>query len=411
MKHESQSSHSEYDADRIPPVAPPAPEQHEQPRYIDTTARKGGGSRGRLIGTGLAVAGVAALAGYGGAWVQERVDDPSSSFVQSTNDGNAQMSGEEKNISEAVNKVSKSVVSVVTEVTSRSYFGMQVGEGAGTGVIVSENGYILTNKHVIDGASNIQIVTSDGTTYDKVKLVGTDPLNDIAFLKIDGARNLPVAEIGDSGSIRVAQQVVAIGNSLGQYQNTVTSGIISGKDRPVTAQSNDGVETLTGLLQTDAAINPGNSGGPLINTSGQVIGINTAIAAEAQGIGFAIPIDATKGMLKHLLKTGEAKRSYLGVNFISITPEVAKEFSLDQQKGAYVQNTGTTPAVLSGSPAEKAGIKEGDIILKLNDDVVGENGSMSNMIAEYAPGETVTLTVSRDGNERQMRVTLEEYNA
>lgn len=357
----------------------------------------------------LAIIGLAGLAGFGGAWAQEAMEDEQFAFQSAANDGNMQVTEDEQDITQAVNKISKSVVSVVTEVTSRSYLGTQVGEGAGTGVIISSNGYILTNKHVIDGTSDISIVMSNGTTYDDVSIVGTDPLNDIAFLKIANVDDLPAAEIGDSGSTRIAQEVLAIGNSLGQYQNTVTRGIISGKGRPVVAESSEGYETLTDLIQTDAAINPGNSGGPLVNTSGQVIGINTAMAAEAQGIGFAIPINATKGMMKGLLKDGKAQRAFLGINYLSITPEVAKEFKLDVNAGAFVRGSETSRPVVAGSPADDAGIKEGDIILKVNDDVVGENGGMGNLIAEYAPGETVKLTYLRDGKRQTVDVTLENY--
>ena len=352
---------------------------------------------------------VGTAAGFGGAALEDMIDETGGIYRAATYDGNRDMTPDEQDITAAVNKVSKSVVSIVTEVSAPTYFGTQVGEGAGTGIIVSENGYILTNKHVIDGADNINVVTSDGTRHDDVSVVGRDPLNDVAFLKIKGVSGLPVAEIGESSSVRVAQEVIAIGNSLGQYQNTVTSGIISGKGRPVTAESEDGYESLTGLLQTDAAINPGNSGGPLINTAGQVVGINTAVAAEAQGIGFAIPIDATKGMLKSVLKTGKGERSYLGVQYVTVTPDVAKEYNLPVDEGAYVFAPNNQRAVVAGSPAAKAGIKEKDIIISVNDKKVGESDVMSNLVAEYAPGETITFEVLRDGKKRSIDVVLAAY--
>ncbi|HEU5121862.1 MAG TPA: trypsin-like peptidase domain-containing protein, partial [Candidatus Saccharimonadales bacterium] len=249
---------------------------------------------------------------------------------------------------------------------------------------------------------------ADGTTYENVHTIGSDPLNDIAFLKIEGVNDLPAVEIGDSSSVRVGQRVVAIGNSLGQYQNTVTSGIISGIGRPISAQSGDTVENLTDLLQTDAAINPGNSGGPLLNLSGQVIGINTAIVEDAQGIGFAIPINATKGMLKGVLAGGDVKRAYLGVNFITITAEVAKHYNLSVKKGAYVHAT-RGAAVAAGSPAEKAGIRDGDIITEVGGLEVGAKGSVSSLVAEYQPGDTIELTVLRDGKTMTLPVTLGAY--
>jgi serine protease Do len=201
---------------------------------------------------------------------------------------------------------------------------------------------------------------------------------------------------------------VAIGNSLGQYQNTVTSGIISGKGRPVAAQSGDTVESLTDLLQTDAAINPGNSGGPLLNMTGQVIGINTAVAADAQGIGFAIPINSVKGILKGVLESGEVRRAFLGVNYIPVTPESAKRYDLPVKTGAYVFNGNAQP-VASGSPADKAGIKEKDIITKVNGVEIGTNGALSTLVGEYAPGDTIELMVLRDGREQSIKVTLTDY--
>lgn len=391
--------------DYMPVVASP-----DEQRAAMHPRRRTSKKRGRRLLAVAGIVGLSAVAGYGGGALQDSTTNES--FVlQPSHDGNAQVTAEERDIADAVNKVSKSVVSIVTEVTAGSRMGIQVGEGAGTGVIVSRDGYIMTNKHVVDGASDIAIVMTDGTTYEDVRVVGTDPLNDIAFLKIANAENLPVAEIGESSSTRIAQEVIAIGNSLGQYQNTVTRGIISGKGRPVVAESAEGFETLTDLIQTDAAINPGNSGGPLINTAGQVIGINTAMAAEAQGIGFAIPIDATKGMLKGILRNGKAERAYLGINYLTITPEVAKEYELSVKEGAYVRNAESSAAVISGSPADKAGVKEGDIILKVNDKEVGENGGLGNLVAEYAPDEKITLTILRDGRERKVDVTLATFRS
>jgi serine protease Do len=255
----------------------------------------------------------------------------------------------------------------------------------------------------------VQVVTSDGTTYDNVKVLGSDPLNDVAYLKIPDVSNLPVAELGDSTSVRVGQKVIAIGNSLGQYQNTVTSGIISGTGRPISAQAGDSVESLTDLIQTDAAINPGNSGGPLLNLQGQVIGLNTAIVEDAQGIGFSIPVSATKGILKGVLKGGDVQRAYLGVSYISITAEVAKQYNLSVKKGAYVFSGSDKTAIVSGSPADKAGVKDKDIIAKVGDIEVGDRGSVASLVAEYAPGDTIVLTVLRDGKTMTVNVTLTAY--
>jgi serine protease Do len=327
-------------------------------------------------------------------------------------DGNKIVSPGETNIANVAAKVSPSVVSILTSARAATFGGLQqTEEGAGTGIIVGKDGYVMTNNHVIDSADTVSVVTADGTTYDNVKVIGRDPLNDVAFIKIAGVNNLPAAEIGDSSSIRIGQDVVAIGNALGQYQNTVTSGIISGTGRPVSAQAGNNVESLTDLLQTDAAINSGNSGGPLVNMAGQVIGINTAVATNANGIGFAIPINSTKGVLKGVLENGKVSRAYLGVNYVAITPEVAKTYKLSVMKGAYVVAPQSGPAIVAGSPADKAGVKEKDIITKVNGIEVGDHGGVSSIIGQYGPGETVQLTVLRGGQTLTISITLGSYSS
>lgn len=329
-----------------------------------------------------------------------------------SNDGNKIVTQSEQDISSVAAKVSPSVVSVLTtSQTNSPYYGATEQDGAGTGIIIGSNGYIITNKHVVAGATTVGVVLADGTAYDNVQVVGTDSLNDIAFLKIPNVSNLPVAELGDSTSVRVGQSVIAIGNSLGQYQNTVTSGIISGTGRPISAQGETGsaVENLTDLIQTDAAINPGNSGGPLLNLQGQVIGINTAVAQDAQGIGFAIPIGSAKGLIKGVLAGNGVKRAYLGVNYIPITADVAKHYNLSVKQGAYVYKGGGS-AVVAGSPAAAAGVKDKDIITKVGDIPVGDRGSVASLLGEYAPGDTVQLTILRGSQTIALKVTLGTYN-
>ena len=327
-------------------------------------------------------------------------------------DGNATITKEEANLADLVKKVSPTVVSIVTtQMSGQGYFQQEV-EGAGTGIVISSDGYIVTNKHVVSGARTVQVVMSDGTRHSDVSVIGADPLNDIAFLKMKGVKDLPVASLGDSGTVRVGQNAIAIGNSLGQYQNTVTSGIISGLGRPVTAASSElgsRVESLTDLLQTDAAINPGNSGGPLINMAGQVIGINTAIAADAQGIGFAIPINAARGLIRGVIANGTVAKAYVGVQYVAITPDIRTQYDLSVKQGALVRASGNNSAVVSGSPADKAGVKDGDIITKVNDKVVGEQGGFGSLVAEFMPGEKIELTIIRDGKERQISLTLGTY--
>ena len=299
-------------------------------------------------------------------------------------------------------KVSKSVVSIVTSVKTTNFFGQSYdSSAAGTGVIVTSDGYIITNKHVISGATSINVVLDDGTTYENVDLVATDPLNDIAFLKIKDVSDLAAATLGNSKTMSVGQQVIAIGNALGQYQNTVTSGIVSGLGRSVTATDSSGrnAETLSDMIQTDAAV----------NAAGEVIGINTATSTSAENMGFAIPISSVKGMLSQLVETGSAKRAYLGVYSLEITPEVAKAYNLPVTTGAYLYSSSSYSAILKDTPASKAGLKDKDIVLAINGVKVGAAGSLSSLIGEYKVGDTVQLTVVRDGNEIAINVTLEAY--
>lgn len=323
-------------------------------------------------------------------------------------DGNG-ASFTEGSIAQIASKVAPGVVSIVTEVNTTGFFGQtSTSTAAGTGMIVTKDGYVLTNKHVVEGANKIQIVLDDGTTYNDITAVATDPLNDVAFLKINGASDLPTVKLGDSKTITAGQQVIAIGNALGQFQNTITSGIISGTGRSITATGSDysSSESLTDMIQTDAAINSGNSGGPLVNAAGEVIGINTATSSDADGIGFAIPISSVKGMLKNITANNSTDRSYIGVYYVNITPDVAKAYDLPVSSGAYVYSQSQYSAVVKDGPAAKAGLKEKDIITKVNGIKVGSAGSVSSLIGEYAPGDTVQLTVIRDGKERSINVTL-----
>ncbi|HET6746527.1 MAG TPA: trypsin-like peptidase domain-containing protein [Candidatus Saccharimonadales bacterium] len=367
-----------------------------------------------ITGSIVVLIALGAVAGFElGKLFNQQSNNGLTSHQAPANDGNKIVTQQEGDIASVVEKVGPSVVSIITTESAGPEYGNGEAaqqEGAGTGIIVSGDGYILTNKHVISDAKTIKVVLSDGTTHENVKLVGTDPLNDVAFLKVDGVTNLPAAQLGDSSSTRIGQQVVAIGNSLGQYQNTVTSGIISGIGRPISAQAGNTVENLTDLLQTDAAINLGNSGGPLLNLSGQVIGINTAIVQDAQGIGFAIPINTTKGIMKGVLAGKGVTRAYLGVNFVTITADVAKYYNLGVKQGAYVHSE-RGAAVLAGSPADKAGIKDGDIITKIGGVDVGVGGSVSSLVAEYVPGDTIEVSVLRDGKTVTLQVTLAAYKA
>lgn len=391
------------------PKTKAAPAQAVAPPPAGKPPRASHSRMGQRVSLVITVFVVALLGGGIGAWAMTHFSNPLTVITHSQNDGNILRSQSEQDISQVVTKVAPSVVSISTNVENSR--GQAVGQGAGTGIIVSKDGYVMTNNHVIDGASTVSVTTSAGDIYENVKVIGSDPLNDVAFLKVSGVNNLAAAELGDSSTLKIGQSVVAIGNSLGEYNNTVTSGIVSGLSRPVTASSGDGnsTESLTGLVQTDAAINPGNSGGPLVNSAGQVIGINTAVASDAQGIGFAIPINATKGVLASVIENGKVERAYIGVRYVDITPAIAKDKNLPVKQGALVSGDNSTEAVVSGGPADKAGIKDGDIITKINDSVVGEEGSITTIIGQYKPGDAVQVTYLRDGKEQATRLTLAKY--
>lgn len=355
---------------------------------------------------------LALLAGFVGSWAFSLTGWSRSSGPTTIKESKERVLAEGEVVSSVAKSVSPSVVSIVTESTStNALFGTATQQGAGTGLVISKDGYVLTNKHVIPaGIRSVTVVLADGKTYDKVSVVGRDPINDLAFLKINGVSDLTPAKLGDSSNVNVGQKVVAIGNALGQYRTTVTSGIISGIGRPVTAGDSSGsaTESLSNLLQTDAAINPGNSGGPLVNLNDEVIGINTAVAADAQGIGFAIPINDAKGLIDSVLATGKVNRPYIGVRYVMLDPAVAQQLGTSLTAGAYV-GPGNQAAVMSGSPAEKAGLRAGDVITKVNGTVLSDTVSLASQVALHRPGDTITLTIMRDNKEIQVKVTLDSY--
>ena len=340
---------------------------------------------------------------------------PTTSIFHSSNSAsNNAATFAEGSISEIANSVSKSVVSIITNTsTTGSFFTGQVSQAAGTGFIISSDGYIATNKHVVANATKIGVILDDGSTYEDVELIGTDPINDFAIIKIKDVKDLTPIKIGDSKTTNIGQQVVAIGNALGTYQNSVTSGIISGKGRSLTASdsSRTTYETLSDMIQTDAAINGGNSGGPLVNAAGEVIGINTAYASQGNNVGFAIPINSVKGIMAGVLKDGKFERAVLGVRYQTITPLIAKEKKLDVTAGAYVKGSNNASAVIKDSAGDKAGIKDGDIITAVNGTKIGTAGSLGSLIGEYAVGDTVKLEVYRDKKYVQLDVKLEAYDA
>ncbi|NIT36539.1 MAG: Do family serine endopeptidase [candidate division Zixibacteria bacterium] len=270
-------------------------------------------------------------------------------------------------------------------------------QGAGSGVIVSKDGYILTNNHVIEGADEITVTTNKGEEHE-ADVVGTDPRTDLAVIKVKG-KDLPAAKLGDSERIEVGEWVLAVGNPF-QLENTVTAGIISARGR-----SNVGLADYEDFIQTDAAINPGNSGGPLVNLDGEVIGINTAIATRTggfMGVGFAIPINMAKQIMEQLIKTGKVTRGWLGIYIQPITPELMNQFKLKSTEGALVAD------VNEDGPAEKAGMRRGDVIVAYRGEKIKDPNNLRNLVAATDVGTLADVKLVRDGKERTLRVKIGE---
>ena len=307
----------------------------------------------------------------------------------------------------AVEKVAPAVVTI------RSSGGGLLGaaEGTGSGVIYDPDGWILTNRHVVENASELLVILNDGRQFAGTPY-GIDTLTDLAIVKID-ATELPAAPIGTSADLEPGQLAIAIGNPLG-YENTVTTGVVSGLGRQIRASdaTQTSAETLRNLIQTDAAINPGNSGGPLVNSAGQVIGVNTAVNTEAQGLGFAIPIDVAKPIMQQALDGQQLVRPWIGVYYVPIDAAVAADQNLPVDHGALVGRTdGGNEVVIPGSPAEAAGLQAGDIITAIDGEQIGAESDLSMLILPHAPGDTITLRVLRDNSVQEIEVTLGELPA
>jgi len=272
--------------------------------------------------------------------------------------------------------------------------GMRKQTSLGSGFIIDKSGLVVTNNHVIEKADDIKVTTSDGKVY-PAKVKGSDPKTDVALIQIEPKGDLPEATLGDSDKLEIGEWVMAIGNPFG-LGHTVTAGIVSAKGRVLNSGPYDD------FIQTDASINPGNSGGPLFNIRGEVVGINTAIVAQGQGIGFATPVNMARKVLAQLEKSGKVVRGWLGVSIQRIDPAIAESLGLDEAKGALVAD------VMKGGPAEKAGIKRRDVVVEFNGEPVDEFHDLPAMVAEVAPGTAVSLKILRDGKEKSLSVTVDE---
>jgi serine protease Do len=372
-----------------------------------------------LVGLGGGIAGYAIIADSDSSWARSL-----RSALQITNDSPLAVATkknvvleESSSVIDAAKKVSPAVVSVTASAQVADFFGRVSNQeiGGGTGFIITNDGLIVTNKHVVSQDATYKVVLNDGRIFDAVIQV-KDPLNDLAILKID-AKDLPTVELGSSDALQIGQYVIAVGNALGEFKNSVTLGVVSAKERSITAGSSEGGESLTDLIQTDASINPGNSGGPLVNMEGQVIGINTAIASSGGngsiGVGFAISIDSVRSAITSVQKTGKIVRPYLGVRYAAVNKSVKQVNNLSVDYGALiVRGSGVTElAVIPGSPADKAGLLENDIILEINGERIDENNSIAKRLQRYQIGQEITLKVLSKGEEKEVKVTLAELPA
>jgi serine protease Do len=360
-----------------------------------------------LVGVFLATSMFGAVIGGGGTFLVLKgagaLDGPAATAVPGGGTG-VSIQSESSAIIDAVQKVGPSVVMIVTQETG--------GEGVGSGVVYDVGGWILTNKHVLAGATSIDVRLKDGRDF-KGSVYGNDTLTDLAILKIDGASGLTPAPMGDSSTIQVGELAIAIGSPLGvDYPNSVTSGIVSalGRDITVASDVSSGGTNLHGLIQTDAAINPGNSGGPLVDASGRVIGITTALADSAQGIGFAIPIDIAKPIMQQALAGEKLSRPFIGISYMPIDRGLATKSNLPLDHGAWIhaedQTGNPIEAVVAGGPADKAGIKTGDIVTSIEGQAIDPTHPLEDILVHYAPGRTISVELYRDGKYTTVRLTL-----
>ena len=318
--------------------------------------------------------------------------------IDQSRGSNKMIPGIEDILVEAVEKISKSVVNIASvRMVHDQLFRVFPMQGVGSGVIINDDGYVLTNHHVIDDAERLRVTLSDGRVFNG-KVVGVDPPTDLAVIKIETKEEIPVAKLGNSSELKVGQIVLAVGNPFGLTGGpTVTSGIVSSLNRSI--QTENG---MLELIQTDAAINPGNSGGPLVNTAGEVIAINTANMPYAQGIGFAVPVNTAKEILNELIEKGRVRRPWIGITSMRVTRNLARYYRLPVKEGVIVVQ------IEPFSPADNADIRKGDIIEEIDENKVEEPSQISAHIHKKHVGDTVTMTINRNGKQIQVSLQLEE---
>ncbi len=328
------------------------------------------------------------------------------------------MIGHEESVIRVVEEVSPAVVSVIISrdlpvlerrgVWSEERGTERMETGGGTGFIISSDGLVLTNRHVVDDLeAEFTVLTNDGRSFE-AEVVARDPVQDLAMLKIKDGGEFPTVRIGDPSGIRIGQTAIAIGNSLGEFRNTVSVGVVSGLGRSISATDGRTVQVLEDVIQTDAAINRGNSGGPLLNLRGEVIGINTAMALEAQNIGFSVPIDKAERMIESVLAGKDLKYPFLGVRYYMVDPFIKEEYNLTVDHGAILISDLNEPAVDPGSAAARAGLREGDVIIEIDGVRIDEENHLANVILRYEPGDNITIKIIRNDREMTLEAILGE---
>ena len=399
------------------PSQQPTQERWYEPATPTTTAtvpaerpRRGAGT-GTVLGAAL----LAAVLASGGTVLAlnatgafEQQGQPASSPVgQNITSRQPVTIDESSAIIDVASSASPAVVRITISGQEMTDLGSIPATGVGSGVLYDPNGWILTNRHVVQGGNALQVELKDGRTFEGT-VYGIDTLTDLAIVKIEGT-DLPTANLGDSEALEVGQLVIAIGSPLGTYSNSVTSGIVSAKGRTITAEGS--TQPLNNLIQTDAAINPGNSGGPLLDAAGNVVGINTAIARDSTGIGFAIPINIAKPIMDQAVAGEQLARPYLGVRYEPVTVALAKKNDLPVEHGALLRpgraaDGSERPAVEPNGPADEGGLQDGDIILSVDGQVIDEEHPLDATLSQHAPGRTITVEVQRGTQKITLQVAL-----